>query len=159
MIAEIDRPNRIPWPPILYAAVLAAAIALEWLWPLRAPSSDVYLRAAGGVVFLLGLAFAVAGIIQFRITGTPVDPTAKATALVTVGPYRFSRNPMYAGIVVALAGLGVAIGSWWLILLDATLPFLLYALAIRREEAFLERVFGETYRNYKAQSGRWFGPF
>lgn len=155
--ADTDRPNRLPWPPILYAAVLLGAYGLERFWPLPAPSELILVRALGGLAFCLGFAIALSGVLRFRKAGTPLDPTGIASTLVQDGIYRYTRNPMYLGVVVAYAGLGVLLGSWWLILLNILMLFLLYALAIKGEEAFLERLFGDAYLDYKRRVGRWFG--
>jgi protein-S-isoprenylcysteine O-methyltransferase Ste14 len=77
------------------------------------------------------------------------------TTIVETGPYRFTRNPIYLGMFVGLAGLAIAFDSLWLL---GTL--LVFAFAIRygvvaREEAYLERKFGDAYRHYRARVRRW----
>jgi protein-S-isoprenylcysteine O-methyltransferase Ste14 len=150
-----DRPNRIHWPPILYVAILAAAYLLERLFPLTMPIWGMPMRAAGVALIAAGLAVAIAGILEFRRNQTPVDPTARARVVVASGIYRRTRNPMYVGITLAYAGLGLAFPSAWLLLLSPVMAFALQKLAIEREEAFLERKFGEEYKAYRARVRRW----
>jgi len=74
---------------------------------------------------------------------------------VAAGAYRFTRNPVYLGMVLGLIGLAIAFNSLWLLM--ALVPF---ALVIRygvitREEAYLERKFGDVYRRYRARVRRW----
>ena len=153
--ADADRPNRWPWPPILYAVMPIATFALGRLVPLDWLPEGMALRGIGGVLAVLGIGIAAAAIFRFRALGTPVDPTGRPTALSTGGIYRFTRNPMYLGAVVMFAGIALALRSSWLLLLVPALAILLEHLAIRREEAYLERRFGEAYRAYKARVRRW----
>jgi protein-S-isoprenylcysteine O-methyltransferase Ste14 len=150
-----DRPNRLPWPPILYVAVLAAAYLLERLVPLVAMPRHSAWQSAGWAVFTLGIAIGVAGIVQFRKAGTPVDPTGQARVLTTGGIYSFTRNPMYLGAVLGFLGLAVALGSAWLLVLALLLPLALRKLAIDREEAYLQRRFGADYATYRKAVRRW----
>jgi protein-S-isoprenylcysteine O-methyltransferase Ste14 len=153
--AGADRPNTLPWPPLLYAGALAAGFLLHWIWPL-APLIDAPLAGLIGVPLLIsGLAFGLAAIVRFRVVGTPIDPTARAKKLATAGIYRLSRNPMYVGAIMALLGLGLATRWTWLVLLTVPLPALLYRLAIAREEAYLERHFAADYQVYRSKVRRW----
>lgn len=150
-----DRPNRIPWPPLLYASTLIATWVLSRIspWPLLAEDSPW--RSVGWVVLTVGIAIAVAALVRFRGLGTAVDPTGRASRLATDGIYAWTRNPMYLGGVLASLGLAFGLGSTWLLLLTPVLAVLLNVLAIRREEAYLERRFGEEYRRYRGRVRRW----
>jgi protein-S-isoprenylcysteine O-methyltransferase Ste14 len=150
-----DRPNRLPWPPILYVGLLAAAYGLERLVPLVSMPRHSAWQSAGWALFTLGIAIAVAGMVQFRTVGTPVDPTGRARTLATGGIYQYTRNPMYLGGVTGFIGLAVALGSAWLLILALLLPVALRKLAIDREEAYLRRRFGAAYDAYCAKVRRW----
>ncbi|MDJ1157239.1 isoprenylcysteine carboxylmethyltransferase family protein [Chelatococcus sp. SYSU_G07232] len=154
-----DRPNRLHWPPILYAGTLVAAGLLEWLYPLAPNGVWWGLRLAGAGLLVMGLALAVSGFNTFRRLGTPVDPTARAEVLATGGIYAVTRNPMYLGISIAFAGLGLASNWPWLLLLAPAMAIGLQKLAIEREERHLEARFGASYRAYRERVPRWFGPF
>lgn len=150
-----DRPNRIPWPPLLDLATLAAAYALERWVPINALPRGLVVQGAGVVLIVAGLAIAAAAILTFRAARTTVDPTGHAAKLVTHGIFRFTRNPMYLGTLVLFAGVGLAADWAWLVLLLPVLATLLFILAIRREEGWLERRFGGDYRDYKQRVRRW----
>lgn len=150
-----DRPNRIPWPPILDAVAIAGAVALQRAWPSPALFEPGPARWFGWVLCVAGLGIAAAGVLHFRQIRTPVDPTGQATTVATGGIYAWTRNPMYLGTLLAFAGLGLAWPLTWLVLLIPLLAFGLFKLAITREEAFLERRFGAEYSAYKARVRRW----
>jgi protein-S-isoprenylcysteine O-methyltransferase Ste14 len=151
-----DRPNRVPWPPLLYATVLCLAALLERYSPsLPAWPESFALRWLGAALFLTGLGIAVAGLLRFRADDTTVDPTGRATNLATEGIYALTRNPMYLGAVVGFVGLALALRSPWLMLLVAPMALALRQLAILPEEAYLERRFGAAYLAYKRRTRRW----
>jgi protein-S-isoprenylcysteine O-methyltransferase Ste14 len=150
-----DRPNTIPWPPIIYAAVLAATCLLQRLIPIRPIAYPPVSNLVGWPIFVWGIAIAVVALLQFRAAGTPFDPTAPAKHLATAGIYALSRNPMYLGALLAFAGLGIALGATWLVTLLPVSAVALRKLAIEREEAYLTRRFGDAYRVYMARVRRW----
>ena len=87
--------------------------------------------------------------------GTTVNPLRPTTSLVTSGPYRFSRNPLSVSLVVLYLGLSVRIDTLWPILLLLPLLLVFHYGVIQREERYLERKFGDTYRNYCSAVRRW----
>jgi protein-S-isoprenylcysteine O-methyltransferase Ste14 len=95
-------------------------------------------------------------MLSFRRAGTSVIPFKPTTALVTSGPYRFSRNPMYLGMAFRYIGVALALGVVWALI---TLPFVIAAvdqLAIAIEEGYLVRKFGDPYCDYMKRVRRWF---
>jgi protein-S-isoprenylcysteine O-methyltransferase Ste14 len=153
--SESRAPRRRILPLAWLAIASVAALLLDAYlplvqWPGR-PWSWI-----GALPMLAGLAIAWVAVGGFRRAGTPALPFRPSTALVTDGLYRFTRNPMYVGMVLFLLGLALVLGS-----LGALLPVPLYALVIQKrfieaEEAFLERLFGEEYRAYQRRTRRWF---
>lgn len=141
-------------PPVYFLGTVAASVGLHFLMPLAVlVPSPIHLAGAVLVVAGLGIALWAAGL--FRSAGTPVVPFTQSTALVTGGIYRWTRNPMYLGMVIALVGLAVLLGT-----LGAFVPIPFFAWQIRRkfvlpEEAFLEGIFGGRYLEYKARVRRW----
>jgi protein-S-isoprenylcysteine O-methyltransferase Ste14 len=109
----------------------------------------------GGAVFVLALALFAWAIAAITRAGSNVPTNMPTAAIVETGPYRFTRNPIYLGMFLGLFGLAIAFNSLWLL---STL--VLFALVIRygvvaREEAYLERKFGDAYRGYRARGRRW----
>jgi protein-S-isoprenylcysteine O-methyltransferase Ste14 len=152
---DTDRPNRHPWPPIIYVAALAAAFVLDRLVPLWPGTFDPQLYHADLALILAGLAVAFSGFFYFQFIGTPFDPTGQAKVLATGGIYRVTRNPMYVGALIFFVGFALASGSGWLLAGVPGIAFALRKLAIEPEEAYLTRRFGEDYITYCGRVRRW----
>jgi len=150
-----DHPGVVTYPPVIFAGFFIAGLAIDWLVPASLGGAAVR-RIAGGAAFASGLLIAAPAIAAFLRARTHLDVRKPATALVTTGPYRFSRNPMYLAASLLYAGAAL----WF------DKPFALAALApcllaiefgvIRREERYLEAKFGAPYRDYRAAVRRWF---
>lgn len=149
-----DRANRLPWPPIIYVVAAASAYALSRLG-VPFPAMLIGYETAGWVLAALGIVIGLAGMVAFKSVGTAVDPTGRASVLVTGGIYEFTRNPMYLGAVLAFAGFALAIRSGGLLVLLPLIALALDRLAIRPEEAYLERRFGASYAAYRTRVRRW----
>jgi protein-S-isoprenylcysteine O-methyltransferase Ste14 len=149
-----DRPNVVALPPLIYLGFLVLGLLVDLIWPTSIASLSVRL-AVGGLLFAVGLVLAVSAVRRFARAGTAVEVYRPATALVSEGPYRFSRNPIYLGMTLGYAGLAVMGNSLWaLALLIPTLVVIRYGV-IAREEEYLERKFGEAYRRYRSAVRRW----
>lgn len=95
-------------------------------------------------------------MLTFKRKGTTHEPNGIATALLTGGPFGFSRNPLYLALAALLAALGLVLDSAWILLLLPVLILLLDRLVIAREEARLRAQFGAAYLAYTRQVRRWF---
>jgi protein-S-isoprenylcysteine O-methyltransferase Ste14 len=147
--------HRIP-PPLVGLAIAGAMWAASNLPPVFAPP-DWVRHALVVLLVAAGLAFDLAGFVAFRERRTTVNPLnpEKASALVTGGVYRITRNPMYVGMALLLTA--------WAAWLSALWPFggpLLFILYIDRfqivpEERVLRDLFGEAYSAYAARVRRW----
>jgi protein-S-isoprenylcysteine O-methyltransferase Ste14 len=149
-----DSAGVIAPPPLIYLAGVGLGFALEALLP--SASLPGWLRwAVGGALLLVGLVLARAFFRALVAGGTPVSPYSPSTALVTSGPYRFSRNPGYLGMALVFAGISLMSSAVWsLVALVPTLAVIEFGV-IRREERYLERTFGEEYRSYRTRVRRW----
>ena len=146
---------RVPVPWVFVLSYLAG-VALEFAFPLRVhKESLVGVPAAGTVFFTLGAIIAGCSLWIFRRAKTTTVPGKLSTRLVTWGPYRFSRNPMYIGLTFAYLGeAGILKQVWPLILLPFTLVYL-NLIVIPLEESRLTEVFHEEYEHYRSQVRRW----
>lgn len=144
-------------PPFLFLGALALGCILTLALPLgtRLASPNGLALTAGLVFAGIGLLLAALAANRFRLAGTPVPVDRPVTALVTVGPYHFTRNPIYIGLVLLYFGLSIILTSLWAILLLVPVLFILERYVIVREEAYLEEKFGEAYRKYKERVPRW----
>ena len=149
-----DSANVIAPPPLIYLSGVGLGFVLEALLP--SASLPGWLRwGIGGAVLLVGIALARAFVRSLMGGGTTVSPYSASSALVTSGPYRFSRNPGYLGMALAFAGISLMSSAVWsLVALVPTLAVIDLGV-IRREERYLERTFGGEYRAYRARTRRW----
>jgi protein-S-isoprenylcysteine O-methyltransferase Ste14 len=146
-----DRGTRILIAISLGATIGVASVATSVAPSLRTP---VALRVVGVVVMWLGLAtrvWAVAALGGAFRTTVEVDPDQ---AVVTTGPYKWIRHPSYAGLLLILAGLGLALTSWLSVAACLVLPLPALAWRIHVEEAELSRVLGDAYRTYQTRTAR-----
>lgn len=155
MADTADTTNVIVRPPIAWALAVLAGLAFNWLMPLPFLPAVVSAGWLGTIVFVLALVLVAWAITTMTRAGSNVPTNLPSTTIVEAGPYRFTRNPIYLGMVLGLIGLAIAFNSLWLLM--ALVPF---ALVIRygvitREEAYLERKFGDVYRRYRARVRRW----
>ncbi|HXQ67034.1 MAG TPA: isoprenylcysteine carboxylmethyltransferase family protein [Alphaproteobacteria bacterium] len=152
---EKDIPHVVAPPPLLFLGWLAAGLALDWLWPLGRLSAGLWHYVIALPLVLAGLLIGLLGARQLRRARTEVSPYRPATTLVTGGIYGFSRNPLYLSLTLLFLGIAAAANGVWSLLF--VLPCLLVIRygVIAREEAYLERKFGQSYRAYKARVRRW----
>lgn len=149
-------PKIVPPPVLFLLCLIAGSIAHRWQ-----PRAIVAYRFEAGLIAgcaLLAVAFATGSLAwrEMRRHRTPLEPWAEPRRLVTSGPFRFSRNPLYVALVTTLTAIAVMVNSLWLLASAALLAVLLDRLVIVREEAILGRVFGDAYRDYRARVRRWF---
>jgi protein-S-isoprenylcysteine O-methyltransferase Ste14 len=142
------------YPPVYLLLSALLMVGLD----LALPFGDVIpsaIRKLGIGLMVAGLALDVWAAGLFSRAGTTVKPLEPSSALVTRGPFRLSRNPMYLGMVVALAGLGMVLGSLTPFAVVAVFALLIEHRFIRREEAMLESTFGAAYTEYRSRVRRW----
>jgi len=144
---------RIP-PPLIYVAGFVLGLALERFLPVlvlpKIPS-----RVAAVLCIALGVTIAVWSVGLFHRERTSFVPIKPTTTLVIYGPYRFTRNPMYLGLVCVYLGIALWFGIFWALILLPAVMALIRRYVIIREEQYLERKFGGEYLKYKADVRRW----
>jgi protein-S-isoprenylcysteine O-methyltransferase Ste14 len=154
-----DRPNRIPWPPIIYAGIVVAAIILQYVFPPDVFPSGLALplavRLIGAAAMVAGIALDVSAMVTMHRHHANIQPHRAATALVTAGPFALSRNPIYLGNTLLIAGAGLAFQALWLVPMAILGAWLVSRLAIRREEAHLAARFGGAWAVYAQRTPRW----
>jgi protein-S-isoprenylcysteine O-methyltransferase Ste14 len=147
-------PSPIPWPPLLFIAVILGGRMLDhWLPVPWIPPGPAHL--AGTVVIVLGLANDVWCVFTLSRHNTTILPHRAVTALVTSGPYRHSRNPIYVSELVITLGCGLLLRSPAIVLFIPVLFFALTKLAIEPEERHLRAKFGLEFEQYAARTPRW----
>jgi protein-S-isoprenylcysteine O-methyltransferase Ste14 len=155
MADTADTANVIVRPPIAWALAVLAGLALNWLAPLPFIAAAVPAAWLGAMVFALALALVAWAIATMTRAGSNVPTTLPTTTIVDTGPYRFTRNPIYLGMVLGLIGLAIAFNSLWPLLTLVPFALVIRYGVIAREEAYLERKFGDVYRRYRSHVRRW----
>ena len=149
-----DTPGVLAPPPLIYSAVLAVGLLAHTLYPVAFLPNKVA-RTLGWPLIGAGLVVGFLGDRAMRNAHTNVSPYRPTTKLVTEGPYRFTRNPLYLSVTLVYGGVAILASALWAaLLLPIVLGVMRYGV-IEREERYLERKFGEEYLRYKAQVGRW----
>jgi protein-S-isoprenylcysteine O-methyltransferase Ste14 len=146
---------KIP-PPI----VALAFGALMWLVARSVPRFGVTIPARGvfaGVLFIIGISIALAGVAAFRRARTTVNPLKPETAssLVTSGIYRFTRNPMYLGLLFALLAWSVLLANLLTLIFLPLFVLYMNRFQIAAEEAALAARFDEAFHAYRSRVRRW----
>ena len=155
-----DRPNRIPWPPILYLGGIAAALLLERIWPTGSMFRALPLRSlmpAGWLLMACGGLIDLAAMLTLSRNQANILPHRAATRLVTSGPFAVSRNPIYLGNTLLMAGAALAFDNIWLLACGLAAALAVRQLAILREEAHLATRFGDEWHAYAGRTRRWLG--
>ena len=142
-------------PPLAWGLALVAGLALGWLLPLPFLPAGLPAGWLGATVFVLALALFAWAIATMTRAGSNVPTSLPTTTIVDAGPYRFTRNPIYLGMVLGLIGLAIAFNSLWLLLALAPFAVVIRYGVVAREEAYLERKFGDLYRRYRSRVRRW----
>ena len=137
-------------PPLGWGLAGIAGVALNWLAPLPLLPADL---PAGGLVLALAL-FAWA-IVTITRVGSNVPTNLPTTTIVESGPYRFTRNPIYLAMFLGLIGLAIAFDNLWLLMMLVPFALVVRYGVVAREEAYLERKFGDVYRGYRSRVRRW----
>jgi len=141
-------------PPLLYAVPFLMLWLVNHVRPLTIPGRPA-ITWVGWVLALAGVGISGWGVLTFRHHHTTVIPHHAVSTVVTTGPYRFSRNPMYAGMAVVYVAASLLVASWWPLF---ALPLVVVAvehLVIAREETYLRRRFGAAYEGFCERVRPW----
>jgi len=148
-----DNPGVIT-PPFIYAGALAAGLLANWLFWISFLLRRLA-RALGPLLIIGGFVVGFLGFREMSRAGTNVDPYRPATAVVTGGPYRFTRNPMYVGFTLMYLAISALANALVPVLLLPAVQQLMRRGVIEREERYLERKFGDEYLQYKGRVRHW----
>jgi len=130
-------------------------LALNWLMPLPIVAAAMLAGWLGALVFAFALALLVWAIAAMTRGGSNVPTNRPTTTIVHGGPYRFTRNPIYLAMALGLIGLAIAFNTLWLLLVSVPFGLVIRYGVVAREEAYLERKFGDAYRCYRSRVRRW----
>ncbi len=154
-MTETDTPDRPLSAYSLWFGLIVAGWIADFLYPLPFVPGHIPSVPTGGIFILLGFGLVALALHEFRDADTRLETGFSIPILVTRGVFRHSRNPIYLGLHVALLGCAVAIDSLWVLAMLAPFHVVVANTVIPREEAELERTFGELYLDYKSDVRRW----
>ncbi len=152
-----DRPNRLPWPPMIYLTATVVGVILGYYRPLpwTQGSPSTVLQGLGAGLALAALLLDLTTVKTFRDHKTTIMPHKGATHLITSGPFAWSRNPIYVANTMLVLAAGFFFANTWLLILAPIAAVLTQKLAIEREEKHLARLFGAEWTTYAARVRRW----
>lgn len=141
-------------PPVYFFVTVGVMLGLHFLWPwgrfLHAPFVWI-----GLLPILLGIVINMIADSEFKRLGTTVKPFQQSSALVIRGPFRFTRNPMYLGMVLILVGSATVLGSVGAFVVIPVFVWVITVRFIHAEESMLEQEFGDAFAEYKRRVRRW----
>jgi len=155
MVTPKDNPGVIGRPPLLYLGALVIVLVLRWFWRMPIFGHGIALWP-GLALVATGVGIAAWGRKTLQAAGTNVNPALPTTAIVTSGPFRFSRNPLYLSLTLIFCGLTLAFNTWWGVAMLLPLLGIMHCGVVLREERYLDQKFGETYRQYRSNVRRYF---
>lgn len=153
MSAQARGPIALP-PPVIYLAGLLIGLLLENAWP-GSLLPERWGNLLGAVLVIVGAALAATAFVRFRRAGTPFDVRKPASALVTDGPYRRSRNPGYVALTIFYVGIACLLNSPWVLVMVVPVFLVVDVSVVRREERHLQQMFGNDYVQYRKSVRRW----
>ena len=156
-----DSARVIAPPPLIGLGAILIGLALDWILPAYVVTTVLPLwtrLVLGGVLVVGGFALMQTAKRAFQQLGTEVKPWLPSTQIVASGPYRYMRNPMYVAGVLIIAGLALAVASDWILVMLVPTAAVLHYGVVLREERYLERKFGDAYRQYREAVPRYGWP-
>jgi len=141
-------------PPLICLGFILATGAIQYSWPLSLPGSLGF-KIIGIVVILTGLAIILYASRTFKKADTRIEPWKPTSKIVSQGVFAYSRNPIYVSFCLASIGIGFVAGSVWILMSFVPTAITIYFVAIKKEEAYLEKKFGDEYISYKKNVRRW----
>ena len=150
------RPLSFPWTPFVYIAAILIAVGLDRLFPLEL-LDGWYLTflAVGSLFVVMSVWLGFSAFRKLYKSGTALLSSGTATRLVTSGPFRFTRNPVYLSYTLGTSGAGMVTGNAWLIAAAIMTAGITHAWIIRREEKHLLARFGFEFENYRRRTRAW----
>ena len=155
MSQESERAGVSAPPPLIFAGALVTGLTLGRILHVGEPENALA-KNVGAAAIAAGLLLGGAAFGTFKRKGTNVNPYAPSTTLVTGGVFARTRNPMYVGMTSIYIGIALRARSIPAFVMLPVALALLDSGVVDREERYLERLFGETYRAYRETVPRWF---
>ncbi len=144
---------RVP-PHILLIVAILAGYGLQQIWALELTNWPGW-YVAGWALIGVAVIILITSWVQFYQAKTNIQPHKPSSVVIQSGLYRFSRNPIYVAGLLLQLGIALLMNNLWIVLLVPVSKIVFDRFIIAREEAYLERAFGEVYLDYKRSVRRW----
>jgi protein-S-isoprenylcysteine O-methyltransferase Ste14 len=151
---DIHGPGVRIHPPLIFGFSILCGMGLDRLHSLPIPGIEDG-RLAGGITITIAILIALWALIGFYRADTDVRPDRPDSALITSGPYRYSRNPLYIVLTLVQVTAALWLNMLWVLLLAPVSTVIINYYAVVREERYLEQRFGPVYLDYKRRVRRW----
>ena len=141
-------------PPIVFILFMLMAYGLHYFLTVQIANMSSLLYI--GLFFVvLGFAILFIASYSFKRAQTNIEPWKPTTKIISSGIFAYSRNPMYVAFCIITIGIGVILNSLWVTLSFVPSIVVIFFIAIKKEESYLEGKFGEEYLQYKSKVRRW----
>ena len=153
-MSDRDSPRVFIPPPAIIIGTLLVGLGIDGRLAV-APEPMLIPTTIGVGISILGLSLIAAALGRFHRVGTRAEPWQPSKVLVRNGVFRFTRNPMYLGMLLVYAGIALALQSVAAGALLIPLWLMIDRTVVKREEQYLLRRFGSAFREYRAEVRRW----
>ncbi len=150
-----NHPNIAVLPPFIIGIPFGLGTLLQFIFPILLPSSPWIGITLGIFCAIPSAILLLMSHVEFRNAKTSMLPRSKSRVLIVNGPFKFTRNPIYAGLSLLYAGISLGTSSFWLLIFLPIIIIALHYFVILPEEHYLESRFSEEYRAYKNRVRRW----
>ncbi|WP_331374105.1 methyltransferase family protein [Sinorhizobium chiapasense] len=156
MNAYRAKPLNFPWPAVLYGAAVLTALMVNRFFPIPVANGHGWFAwLIGGALIFTAISIDLWAVKTLLDRHTAILPTRCATCLVTCGPFRFTRNPIYLGYTLLMIGIGLITANPWLFIAAMAAVALMTVFVIRNEERHLLSRFGFEFERYCRRTARW----
>ena len=149
-----DHAGRIAPPAAIYLIVLGIGLLVHWLYPVQVLPTPLTI-GIGLLLMITSGPIVISELREYSKAKTTFFFSEPSSALITTGPYRFSRNPGYVSLTLLYGGIACLVNSLWVLLMVVPAVTVMHFGVIKREERYLEAKFGDEYREYKTTVRRW----
>lgn len=141
-------------PPLIFLVVIMAAYSVHYFFPVGLGGSSAF-KYIGILVVVFGGVVLFFASKYFKHAETNIEPWKPTSKIISTGIYGYSRNPIYLAFCLVQIGLAVFLNSFWILISFIVSAVLVYYVAIKKEETYLEIKFGKDYIHYKNKVRRW----
>ena len=152
---EKDKAGVIAPPPAIYLIAVLIGLMTDYFFPFSFMPESFQLPI-GLLIILPSVTLAALSFREFKKAETNVDPYKPSTAIITSGPFRYTRNPLYVTLSFVIIGVGIWLDNIWIIAMLVPVLILMHYGVIKKEEQYLTKKFGDKYLKYKETVPRWF---